>query len=253
MNCITPGCGRPVDRRWDRVCNHCQERRRRQGSPWGEIVTIAHFNKHRVSSLYLMDRLDPERLEENGPDPYLAQAFRIVKEKLRSARGISAAAVRGKPPRVQADAWWARAREDGVSARNIIADGIGMARMRARGENSLLMQRDFYDTQLGRVLHRKAHSIETKSIPAAVKVNGQWVDRETSTRHRARTAGRSLRTIGRDVADAVELVVDHHLPSTGKAQPFSGSRSKSLQQLATPKTPSMSPLKTSATMSPLLP
>lgn len=212
MRCMVPGCQREATRRWGRpLCDTHHAQRRRSGSPWGEPILVKDLDKHRVAALHLMDKLDPDRKEEGCDDPWLTHAYRVVKHKLQTSRGKSIVAVKGKPPRVQADAWWARAREDGVSARNIIAAGLSIARMAARGENSMLRKRQFYETQLGRVLHRKAHSTHVADLSTVSKVDGMWVERKCSKRYWARTSGRSLRMIGRDVAEAVELVVEHKL------------------------------------------
>lgn len=219
MRCSVPDCHREATRRWGRpLCDIHHYVRRQVGSPWAPSIPAQALLKHRAASYRLLNRLDPDRLEENGPDPFLAKAFRVIKGRLRTARALPLGSTPGKPPERQAEAFWARLRDTptdtgrpaSTSPHILIADTLAILRLRASGEIAELRSRDYLEAQVGRRAHRRASNSEIRETWVQRKENGVWVDRCSRKVVRVQTKGRALRTIGRELISAVESVAPNH-------------------------------------------
>jgi len=210
--CRVFGCQRPAraatrDGLDTRHCRHHYDQYQRTGSPYRKSYLAKELNPYRQSALLW--------LMENPDDPWVRNAISRVQTLYRQAGPLQEAfRLRGVKPKERARATWARLRHHDVDACLPVAAWLAVEMCIADDKGTeATPTEEFRRVQAAKLIHRMASGTHKRwEYPRKAEWSSLTLPPRVETLDiYPRSRGRVLRHIGEQLAQAVELLVDHHL------------------------------------------
>ena len=209
--CRVIGCGKPAragtsDGLDMRFCRSHAEHYQRHGSPYKRSYSAGELAPYRRAAL--------RWLKANEANPWACNAIDRVRALYRRAGPhVEAFRLRGLDPQERAKAHWARLRKAEVDPMQVVAAWLAVEMIIA-DDPQPVTTKEFRRVQAAKIVHRMASG--THKRWERETLDRAWSGQRTGTvieeKHwYPRSRGRVLRHIGKDMEQAVELLVDYHL------------------------------------------
>lgn len=197
------GAGEGLDRRF---CRKHADQYSRHGSPYRGTIPASIVNPYLRAAV--------RWLNANQGDLWVSNAIVRAAGLMESAGPhIEAFRLRGLSPAERAKAAFARLRKAGVDPKRIVAAWIAVE-LSMTDETDSAATREYRRVQVAKIVHRLASGSHKRwEMPVFRSLPGQPKVRVTELHVYPHSRGRVLRHIGKAIETAVELLVDHHLPS----------------------------------------
>lgn len=209
--CRVIGCKKPAlagtsDGLDMRFCKSHAEQYQRHGSPYKKSYTAKALNPYRRAALAWITENEQQFSVKNAIQ-------RVEGVYQRAGPHVEAFRLRGSNPRERAWAAWARLRKAEVDPRLPLAAWLAVEMVIADDPQGD-WHREFKQVQASKIVHRMAsgsHKRWEREVPAAFRPGKPPKIHVEELHVYPRSRGRVLRHIGKDLEEAVELLVDHHL------------------------------------------
>lgn len=200
-HCRVIGCKNPAragtgDGLDTRFCRVHADHRARHGSPYKRSFPAAEINPYRRAAI--------EWLLAHEDDRWVRNAIERIEGLYRRAGPHEEAfRLRGLSPQERARKAWARLRHHKVAPRMVVAAWLAVE-MAISNDPQAEETQEFKRVQAAKIVHRMASGTHKR-----------WASGPTGAKELhvyPASRGRVLRHMGSDLATAVELLCDHHLP-----------------------------------------
>lgn len=208
--CRVIGCPNPAragtqDGLDQRFCRSHYDFHQRHGSPYQGSYTARQLKLYRQAAL--------EWLKDHEEDLWVRNAVEGVNGLYhRAGPVVEAFRLRGLSPRERAWAAWARLRRAEIDPRRPVAAWLAIE-MAIADDRQAVQTNEFKRVQAAKLVHRMASGTHKRweQLTFSSANGGRPKTRVVELHVYPRSRGRVLHHVGKDLEDAVELLVEHKL------------------------------------------